>query len=635
MIEYDFSQLIRDQAFVGIPLIDKITNSLPKPFNEDTFIDTIWETMEAIACSESPDIDSDIAASLKEDVLMSLYVSAKYTTLEGLESPAINKVLKDSHDTANSTDSLISFINGLSSTSKELQKSYHIGGNVQTSGQLYDANPLSYFKPFLENKKSNSKDKKNDSEDKENNNHEPKKFKYFNLDDFLKYIKAFSSWPFNLKNFNGMHFFDYFSGIHKMVEKDKDKQNKQSLEKWDFYSNNTDAPDFEDSLSAYILEELFSPVSFIQNVHLHITTFESIFSDYKKPYREMSMILMEPLFKLPKPLWEKISDSYIYALKNYINHPSNISMLSTLGASMYTTIYHRQYTFPYLKVLLANILYQKENSIDNIASLLEKYIKKNIKSFDYFTPLKKSMRDLAEYCYPTKAIRPYDIEGYKKLHPELNTKGNDQKRNNKSIETYEINFTHNFFCFRDILAFKEQFIHQQQPLEIESPVTIDFLLNISSLQGTNFPIANQQFITINQPIEVHYPITTSQLQTIFPPFVIQAPFTIQLHFPMQPFILCAPNVIVEPISTLPPFTIQTSFSIQTPFTLRPPFTIQAPFTIQPKSNIQQKLSLFIFERIKYRFEEAKKMTQADQTPNYLYQVNNGNFYLISIDKEDK
>ena len=29
------------------------------------------------------------------------------------------------------------------------------------------------------------------------------------------------------------------------------------------------------------------------------------------------------------------------------------------------------------------------------------------------------------------------------------------------------------------------------------------------------------------------------------------------------------------------------------------------------------------------------MTQADQTPNYLYQVNNGNFYLIPIDKEDK
>ncbi|MCI8764704.1 MAG: hypothetical protein HFG58_09065 [Lachnospiraceae bacterium] len=513
MIEYDFSQLIQDQAFVNISLVEKIANSLPNSLNEDTFIDTIWEKMEALVCSESPDIDSDIAASLKEDVLMSLYVSAKYTTMEEQKFSIIDDALKDIHTTATKEDSLDSIKKGLHSLRKEIRESFHVGGNVLTFGQLFERNPLLYFQAFWN--------------DEENNTI---KFKCFNLDDYIKYLKANSSWPFTPKNYNGMHFFNYFSGIHKIIEKDKDISDKQCLDKWDFYSDNTDSPDFEDFLSAYILEELFSPVSFIQNVHLHISTFESIFSDYEKPYREMSMILMEPLFKLPKPLWEKLSGSYISALKNYIDHLSDISMLTILGASMYTAIYHNQYTFPYLKILVANVLFKKIASINDIASTLEEYIKKNIEKFDYFTPLKKSMYDLADYRYPTKAIRPYDIEGYKKLHPDLQTKGNDKKRNNNSIETYEINFTYNFFCFPDSQKFRKTFLSQQQPQRIDSPVTINFLLEIPALQGTYFPFVNQQFITMNHSIEVYYPITINRFQTISPPFVIQAPFTIQLSF---------------------------------------------------------------------------------------------------------
>ena len=126
MIEYDFSQLIQDQAFVNISLVEKIANSLPNSLNEDTFIDTIWEKMEALVCSESPDIDSDIAASLKEDVLMSLYVSAKYTTMEEQKFSIIDDALKDTHTTATKEDSLDSIKKGLHSLRKEIRESFHV-----------------------------------------------------------------------------------------------------------------------------------------------------------------------------------------------------------------------------------------------------------------------------------------------------------------------------------------------------------------------------------------------------------------------------------------------------------------------------------------------------------------------------
>ncbi len=605
MIDYNFYELIQDKEFPGTSLIEETIDRLSKSLNKDKLIDTIWEQINTTVCEKPLYIDPDTANALKHDILMSLYVSAKYTVMKEHEYKNIASELKDIRTTIQDLPHGDPFKTKLDTYRKNLKKSFQTGGNVLTSGQLFERNPLLYFKQFWD----------------DGTGEYPKKFKCFNLDNYVSYIEAWSSWPFTLDNYNGMSFFNFFKGIHLMTTKDKDSKNEEYMkrtEKWDFYSSsNTDAADFEDNLSAYILEQLFSPVSFIQNVHLHIESFANIFSDNKKPDREKSIILMSPLFKLPRSLWEKLSGDYISALKKYITSPSDIDSLVELGKCMYKTIYHSQYTFPCLKILLANVLYiQKEKSLEDITSALEKYIENNIGNFDYFTALKKSMVDLAEYRYPTSTVKPLDSEGYKKIHPEFESKGNDNKRNNFSIESYEINFTHTFFCFKYLPEFKGHFLYQIQMREIDTPIDIPFLLEI--LNNTNsLPMANQEKITILQSVPIDFPLKISLMDTIEPPIIIRSPFTIQTPAPI------AVPYTIQTASMVNQITAQPPYHLQTPFTLRPPFTILPPFTVLRNCDLRKELTDYIIKNIKNLFFQAKQVILPNQTPNYLSQKQKG------------
>lgn len=432
MINYDFNEWIQLQKAIDGNLIQKISKQISTPLDDDKFIDSLWSEVTRALYYFYPNDQSNYLKTLKPDVLMSLYTSSKYFTLETYSYASAAEKMKEFDSCLKNPESSSSNYRNLYNKRNNIQNLFR-NYSLPFQAPQYDINPICYLKSFWDASET---------------------IKCFDLRDFFCYIDSYKEWPFSPKHCNGLQFFDYFKTIHNFINK------------WDFFSNK-DTFDFQDSFSAYILEELFSPVSLITNARLHISNFEYCFHDFCIPDREKSLVLMIPLFKIPRLLWEELSNGYISSVKDYIKDPSSYFYSNLLTSNINYAIYYGQIFFTQLKILLANILYIKsEFNIEKIATVLEKYIKNNFDSFDYFTPLKKAMLALANYYYPLSSSSrgsapiPYDIEGYNKFiinNPAQKSKNNnsddsskkerssDCKRNSSSILSYEYNFTYYFF----------------------------------------------------------------------------------------------------------------------------------------------------------------------------------------------
>ena len=301
MIDYNFVSLIDNKNFVGIPLIQNILNQIPTSLDDNDFIDKMWNQIISDSYFPFSGASSDIIALLKKDILWSLYTSAKYSSLEGFRYNEIMKKLDEENpDVRKKFDDYRS----------DLRKIYSSQNAMLTSGQFFQRNPIDYFKPFWE---------ENDS-----------KIKYFNLKDYVAYIETFKHWPFLPKNYEGISFFEYFTGIHLIIGS---------------WINCADCSmqevNFQNSFSAYILEELLSPINFIQNIHLYISKFKDVFYD-KDFNHEKVIVLMQPLFKLPMSLWKKSAEYYISSIRNYIEKPSQNTEIA-LFRDMYQMILNYQY----------------------------------------------------------------------------------------------------------------------------------------------------------------------------------------------------------------------------------------------------------------------------------------------------
>ena len=332
-------------------------------------------------------------------------------------------------------DSATSEKQAQSQRKKNLADNYQPGGtDVLLSGQLFGNNALNYFQSFWDSSQS---------------------LKCFNIHDFIRFIKGSRYWPFSLKNTNGMSFFDYFNGIREMYDEK--------------YLDKNTPPTFDVGFSSYILEQLFSPISFIDNLLLHQEIVSDFFKDCKTPFREKSMVLLQPLFCLPYPLWEMLSTNYKKSLQNYISKPDDIYNISNLKANMAITIFYKQWFLPLLKIMVGNFLYNVYfSNLDAIKNLLSTYLSKLVDPLPYRDAFQERMERLADAIYPKSKIaldlrgnynlekRKYqslDDENRKKQSLPKEPKGNDTKRNNQSILTYEINFTHQFFGHPEILDF--------------------------------------------------------------------------------------------------------------------------------------------------------------------------------------
>ncbi len=425
MLEYNFFDLIDKARFLPPELYNDIC-STPFSTNSKDWIDEIWDRTEK-SFNKNPTGFHKYFTVLKPEVLMSLYATLTYTTLKPMSYNDFFSAYKETDNALKNPDSAEAERTNLAHHKKALKDKMAPGQcEVLTSGQLFDSRSIFYLSQFWQ------------KEDY---------IKCFNISSFVKYIKAHSYWPFFSSNLDGMTFSNYFKGIREMTTE------------WDFYSedntnfNNT----FEEQFSCYILEELFSPVSFIQNMTLHLNTFKDILFDYKTNTREKSFILMQPLFRLPNRLWKLLSEPYENALYEYITNPKNHSTYNEFINSMKNVIQISQYIFPLLKLILGERLYSCFMSIERnpcfaaeaSRSALEKYIKKQLGSFDYFTPLRSNMCSLAKLMYPetakNKKVIPVDTVGNSLLH-KITPERNSSKSENTALKSYEINFTYYFFC---------------------------------------------------------------------------------------------------------------------------------------------------------------------------------------------
>lgn len=241
---------------------------------------------------------ADVISLLKSNVLMSLYVTLKCNTTTPFPRNSIIELIREYDTALKNKESAIYYQQNTSRKKTKLHENYQPNNNsVLLSGQLFTNNALIYLSQFWN---------KNE-------------ILCFNLYDYTKYIHNSSHWPFHPDNLYGMTFSEYFNGIRNMVHPT------------DLYcTDNITANTLEQNLSFYILEELFCPVSFIRNLILHLENFQEIFYNYKTPNREISMHLMQPLFKIPIPLGDKIAKKYMSSVKDYINCPNNLDIVTEL-----------------------------------------------------------------------------------------------------------------------------------------------------------------------------------------------------------------------------------------------------------------------------------------------------------------
>lgn len=457
MLDYDFIKLIKKHPDISSDkLYQEITSvpfSTPKTSH---LIDEIWQRM--IACSVKgfefdTEFDTEsILNAIKGDILMSLYASLVFTNTEPISRNEIPKYLREKDPALLRQESYDSECENLSHHRNNLRNFYVVKHkpdsddnkeatdftgliDILTYGQSFSGCTLSYFRQFWE------KDE----------------IKCFDVYEFVKYIKAHSSWPFWKDNFKGMSFFRYFNGIRNMAPIS------------DLYIPNKtiSSSDFNYVFSCYIFEELFLPARFIQNVTLHLSTFKDIFSITKNsgPERERSIFLMRPLFRLPNQLWELLSEKYIKSLSSYIRNPETPDISYDFQNTMEDVIFCGEYIFPLIKKIVGSIIYSENNEDkQSCLNILQEYISDHITIFDYPTRLCNQMCSLAQTNYPNfKSANPIplDIPGEnlwkqpKGLDNISRSKPltDDIKRNNYSIKIYESNFTYYFFCLPNAFDF--------------------------------------------------------------------------------------------------------------------------------------------------------------------------------------
>lgn len=417
MINYNFYDLIRNHTV--FTYFFENTFSLPdinKAQTPTEVINLIWNELDQY-CEVFPVDLHDTIRVLKNDVLMSVYASASYTNRDPISLNEIFKEIKKVDPAfINNPNSVESERSNLAHKKTSLLRTFT---NLDYSGQLFDNNPLLYLAPYWSNTSEN--------------------FKCFNKLDFYYYIKESSHWPFYPDNRNGMMFAELLASFDTIFQ--HWKVTRQELS-------------FDNIFSAYVFEELFYPISFTRNVTKYLSVFAHLLHDIKSPKREQAIILSRILFKMPPSLWNMVHESYYSSLAAYIANPRNITNYSNFKLNTCQMFFYLNFLYPALQTLFATALYHGVGSdLNKTHEVLKSYIIDNLKAFDYYSPLEKQMSDIQVLAYPsTQKGKTIKLNG-----------GSDKKRYNKALESFEINFTKNFYARKRIRNFPEYWLTAGNP----------------------------------------------------------------------------------------------------------------------------------------------------------------------------
>jgi hypothetical protein len=448
MIDYDFSKFKNQLDFLPDPFnniyrdICEDIKSIIRPSNQQKSNDgtdplnIIWKQLEThLSGTLNSDELQRILPLLRSDIFMSVYASLYYSTCEPIEFEKIRDLLKPmdpAMENEQTYDNELTRLKAQSSSFSKIIADKHLFGIYS---QYIDSTTMFYFRSFSECTSSSS--------DKDKKAPQSSNFKCFNLYDYNEYMKNRALWPYAPNNISGMSFYNYFKLIHTMTSAFKISS------KGDSFSLN---------FSCYILEELFHPVSFIQNARLCLLATKTASEEstesktaitYPDEQYGLFLSLMYPLFKLPPKLWEKVAPDYCKHLVDYVEHRRyNPNAYYYLFADIHTMEYYTLFLIPCIKIIFANclMLYTENNSKQQALDLLANHIRNDNITFNYNQVLSDHLSCIGKMNYLTTSQIP--VDNY--ANGNIKKKGNDQKRNAPKVKTFEESFTHIFFTQKPI-----------------------------------------------------------------------------------------------------------------------------------------------------------------------------------------
>ncbi len=470
MLRYDFNVLVKklDCHPEYRDLCHQFKNK--SKLSEASSIDNIWETLEEIIHSFAPDYVFALT-HMKIEIIMSIYTAIAYELIPSIGKNELARIYSSI-----STRDLESIRHSLSTATSDLRESYfgpykdfkcpenlvvqekkdstENGDSPKksdspvkwNSGKYYfsthnlNFTNLQYLLPFwAEEELAIPKTAVQESEAQKTETKKIFSIKSFNNIDFYYYMVNCKNWSFFPENQFGMTFFKWHKGISAMFKKDEFYIIKGDSEK----NSSEQDTSFEKEHSAFIFEHLFHPSYFIKNLTDYLENFKTLFSSTKSPEREKAMILTIPLSYLPFSLQETMKEFYFESLKSYLKSPENTGVELSFRKYLYIIASYKGYLFPFAESLFANLLnmvYIENGAYDleKLRAILKNYIISNIEQYNFHAVIQNQLSKFDELSY-------YSDERKRKGKEIKLSTPNTEKRNNFAIETFEINYTYNYF----------------------------------------------------------------------------------------------------------------------------------------------------------------------------------------------
>nr|WP_130789979.1 hypothetical protein [Lachnoclostridium pacaense] len=370
-------------------------------------IDEMWQLIESICGSFSSEF-VPVINSIKSEILISVYTTVLYTLTPAIQVNDLVNAFIDS-DPSNAEENKANTKRRLDTICKDLKSNVT---SLYFSTHYNNFNAMHYFLPFWDS---------------------TRELKVFNPLDFYTYIKAYKHWPNYPQNQYGMTFNEWY---------------KEMFSIFTLISSTATSPT-ERELSSYVFEQLFHPGKFMRNAVDSIQIVKEEFNSIKMPTRERFMTLTIPLATIPEQLQDTIKNPYFKSLSDYLTDYNNPIKKLAFRNYLYKAFFYQGCIFPLVKTLFSYLLFLEYSDNENynlkeIAETLNSYITEHIEKFNYTDSLKTLFNSFSIQSYPKKDKAQKEL---------LFIHSNTEKRNNISVETFEINYTYNFFLqnpIRDI-----------------------------------------------------------------------------------------------------------------------------------------------------------------------------------------
>ena len=449
MLDLYFEPMFTNLRFcnaMDLKVIDELSVALNE--TDSPQIEEAWDSLQKFFSEQLPGWNETLK-NMKSDLFMSLYATLFYTTVSSTSkneiarqiSPVIGLDLKDCEKT-------------LDRSCQGLRDKYMNANGELCWNQSRKNNNLFYFQPFWTPFSVN------------------RQLKGFDEKDLYLYITHYQDWPFFLNNENGMLLCDY----HKAVKELNDK----ILE--------TSKTGISEQLSFFVFEQLFSPCRLSNLLTSFCDVFEKSFYDIDSPTRERAIVFSSALSSLPVNLQKNYLKNYLDSLNKYLCDPNNVSDKNNFEQQLSYAIYCSSYIFPLAQSILLYFIfcaYVKREVLQNMrhcATLffsnkslftcyaekplypelifsnnlpyllryafdenmlylktlkaeLETYITNHIEEFDYRSLTQQAYKQLSSWHYPVK----------KDSKTSKTHNLSEKLRNNVPIESFDYNFTYNFF----------------------------------------------------------------------------------------------------------------------------------------------------------------------------------------------